>query len=121
SARLGLSPIITVVVYAMTLAQAAPGQLGARLRISSYSVWETAVFVVNVLAFVLMGLQARMIIERLSPEQRWGSLVFGLSVLAVVIVVRVAGSSSTERSWPQSGAGVPASPTALLQRIPTAP
>ena len=52
--------------------------------------WETAVFVVNVLAFVLMGLQARPIIERLSPEQRWGSLVFGLSVLAVVIVVRIA-------------------------------
>src|SRR2546423_1500292 len=37
-----------------------------------------------------MGLQARVIIERLSPEQRWGSLVFGLSVLAVVIVVRIA-------------------------------
>jgi monovalent cation/hydrogen antiporter len=90
SERLGLSPIITVVVYAMTLAQAAPGRLGARLRISSYSVWETAVFVVNVLAFVLMGLQARPIIERLSPEQRWGSLVFGLGVLAVVIVVRIA-------------------------------
>jgi monovalent cation/hydrogen antiporter len=90
SERLGLSPIITVVVYAMTLAQAAPGHLGARLRISSYSVWETAVFVVNVLAFVLMGLQARPIIERLSPEQRWGSLVFALSVLAVVIVVRIA-------------------------------
>ena len=90
SERLGLSPIITVVVYAMTLAQAAPEHLGARLRISSYSVWETAVFVVNVLAFVLMGLQARLIIERLSPEQRWGSLVFGLSVLAVVIVVRIA-------------------------------
>jgi monovalent cation/hydrogen antiporter len=73
SERLGLSPIITVVVYAMTLAQAAPGHSGARLRISSYSVWETAVFVVNVLAFVLMGLQARLIIERLSPEQRAGA------------------------------------------------
>src|ERR1700719_3115898 len=90
SERLGLSPIITVVVYAMTLAQAAPGRVGARLRISSYSVWETAVFVVNVLAFVLMGLQARPIIERLSPEQRWGSLVFALTVLAVVIAVRIA-------------------------------
>jgi CPA1 family monovalent cation:H+ antiporter len=42
-----------------------------------------------VLAFVLMGLQARPIIERLSPEQRWGSLVFGLTVLALVIVVRI--------------------------------
>jgi monovalent cation/hydrogen antiporter len=70
SERLALSPIITVVIYAMTLAQAAPGRLGARLRISSYSVWETAVFVVNVLAFVLMGLQARPIVEHLSPEQR---------------------------------------------------
>ncbi len=90
SERLTLSPIITLVVYAMTLAQAAPGRLGARLRVSSYSVWETAVFVVNVLAFVLMGLQARTIIARLSPEQRWSSLVFGLSVLAIVIVVRIA-------------------------------
>jgi CPA1 family monovalent cation:H+ antiporter len=90
SESLTLSPIITIVVYAMTLAQAAPRRLGPRLRISSYSVWETAVFVVNVLAFVLMGLQARTIIERLSPEQRWGSLVFALSVLAVVIMVRIA-------------------------------
>ena len=90
SERLTLSPIITVVVYAMTLAQATPGRLGPRLRISSYSVWETAVFVVNVLAFVLMGLQARPIIERLSPDERWGSLAFGLSVLALVILVRIA-------------------------------
>jgi monovalent cation/hydrogen antiporter len=90
SERLTLSPIITVVIYAMTLAQATPGPLGARLRISSLSVWETAVFVVNVLAFVLMGLQGRTIIDRLSPEQRWGSLVFALNVLAVVIVIRIA-------------------------------
>jgi monovalent cation/hydrogen antiporter len=90
SERLGLSPIIAVVIYAMTLAQSAPGRLGPRLRISSYSVWETAVFAVNVLAFVLIGLQARPIVESLSPEQRWGSLAFGLSVLAVVIVVRIA-------------------------------
>jgi NhaP-type Na+/H+ or K+/H+ antiporter len=57
----------------MTLAQLVPGRSGARLRISSYSVWETAVFVVNVLAFVLMGLQARPIKERLSPDERWHS------------------------------------------------
>jgi Na+/H+ antiporter len=87
--RLTLSPIITVVVYAMTLAQAAPRRSGARQRVSSYSVWETAVFIVNVLAFVLMGLQARPIIERLSDAQRWGSLLFALGVLAAVIVVRI--------------------------------
>ncbi len=89
SERLMLSPIITVVVYAMTLARAAPGRLEPRLRISSYAVWETAVFMVNVLAFVLMGLQARRIIERLSPDQVWNSLLFASGVLAIVIVVRI--------------------------------
>jgi CPA1 family monovalent cation:H+ antiporter len=90
SERLTLSPIITVVVYAMTLARGVPGRLEPRLRISSYSVWETAVFMVNVLAFVLMGLQARRIIERLSPDELWKSLFIALGVLALVIVVRIA-------------------------------
>src|ERR1700704_4682925 len=88
--RLTLSPIITVVIYAMALAQAVPRRSSARLRISSYSVWETAIFVVNVLAFVLMGLQARHIIERLSEAERLGSLLFGLSVLGIVIATRIA-------------------------------
>jgi monovalent cation/hydrogen antiporter len=90
SERLMLSPIITVVTYAMTLAQLVAGRSAPRLRVSSYSVWETAVFVVNVLAFLLMGLQARQIIERLSPEQLWGSLVSALGVLTIVIVIRIA-------------------------------
>jgi monovalent cation/hydrogen antiporter len=90
SERLTLSPIITVVVYAMTLARGVPGRLEPRLRISSYSVWETAVFMVNVLAFVLMGLQARNIIEKLSPDELSKSLFIALGVLALVIVVRVA-------------------------------
>ena len=88
--RLTLSPIITVVIYAMTLAQAVPRRSSARLRVSSYSVWETAIFVVNVLAFVLMGLQARHIIERLSEAERWGSLLVGLSILGIVIATRIA-------------------------------
>jgi monovalent cation/hydrogen antiporter len=87
--KLRLSPIIAVVTYAMVLAQDAPRISEPRQRVSSYSVWETAVFIVNVMAFVLMGLQARNIIERLSEEQRWTSLLFGLGVLATVIIVRI--------------------------------
>jgi NhaP-type Na+/H+ or K+/H+ antiporter len=89
SEQLMLSPIITVVVYAMTLARGVPGRLEPRLRVSSYAVWETAVFIVNVLAFVLMGLQARRIIERLSPDELWKSLFLALGVLGLVIVVRI--------------------------------
>jgi len=87
--RLTLSAIITVVVYAMTLAQRVSRRTEARQRISSYSVWETAIFVLNVLAFVLMGLQARHILERLSGTERTQALLIGLSVLAAVIVVRI--------------------------------
>ncbi len=62
--RLGLSAIITVVAFAMTTARHAPGRIGARHRISSYAVWEVVVFVLNVLAFVLIGLQLRDILAR---------------------------------------------------------
>ena len=88
--RIGLSAIITMVVYAMTLARAAPRRVAARNRISSYSVWETAVFVLNVLAFVLMGLQVRPILSRLSEESRLEALLLAPAVLATVILVRLA-------------------------------
>jgi CPA1 family monovalent cation:H+ antiporter len=87
--RAGLSAIVTMVVYAMTLARAAPRRIPARNRISSYSVWETAVFVLNVLAFVLMGLQARPILNRLSGESRVDAFLLAAAVLATVILVRL--------------------------------
>src|SRR4051812_37161690 len=52
--RIGLSAIITVVVFAMTLARRVAGRMNARHRITSYAVWEVAVLVLNVLAFVLI-------------------------------------------------------------------
>ncbi|MER9305236.1 sodium:proton antiporter [Mesorhizobium sp. M0293] len=87
--RLGLSAIITIVVYAMTIARTAPRRMPARNRISSYSVWETAVFVLNVLAFVLMGLQARTIVGRLAGAGQTDAFVLAGIVLAIVIVSRL--------------------------------
>jgi Na+/H+ antiporter len=88
--RVGLSAIVTMVVYAITLARSAPRTTTARNRVSSYSVWETAVFVLNVLAFVLMGLQARPILSRLSDEGRVEALLLGAAILATVILIRLA-------------------------------
>ncbi|ANT53469.1 cation:proton antiporter [Mesorhizobium amorphae] len=87
--RLGLSAIITIVVYAITIARRAPRRMSARRRVSTYSVWESAVFVLNVLAFVLMGLQARSIVGRLSGEGQGDAFLFAAAVLAVVIVARL--------------------------------
>src|SRR5690349_20617163 len=40
--RLGLSGILTIVAYAITIARRAPATTSAHLRVPSYAVWETA-------------------------------------------------------------------------------
>jgi len=88
--RLGLSAIITMVAYAMTIAQRVGGRMNARQRIASYAVWDVAVLVLNVLAFVLIGLQLRSILSRVhGGEWRTYALCAG-AVCATVIVVRIA-------------------------------
>ncbi len=87
--RIGLSAIITIVVYAITIARTAPRRMSARRRVSSYSVWELAVFVLNVLAFVLMGLQARSIVARLSGDGQGEAFLFAATVLLAVVVARL--------------------------------
>ena len=68
--RVGLSPVLTVVCFAVTAARWAPARTPARLRLPSYAVWETVVFVINVLAFVFIGLQIRPILGSLEPAVR---------------------------------------------------
>ena len=61
--RLGLSPVLTIVIYGMTLGRFAPAHNPASIRVPSYAVWDTAVMVLNALAFVLIGLQLRPILK----------------------------------------------------------
>jgi Na+/H+ antiporter len=87
--RLRLSPIISVVAFGMTLGKYAPGRSAPRDRVQSYAVWGAVVFTLNVLAFFLMGLQARGILDRLSGPALIHALQFAGIVLALVIAVRV--------------------------------
>src|SRR5262245_11059112 len=88
--RLGLSSVLTMVTFAIAVARRAPESTPARLRIPSYAVWDTAVFVLNVLAFVFIGLQIRPILADLDPGMRARYLFVAGAVLLTVIVVRVA-------------------------------
>lgn len=87
--RLHLSAVLAVVVYAMVIAARGPDRQQARDRVRSYAVWEAAVFLLNVVAFMLMGLQARDIVGRLDPSQTWEAFGFAGAVLATVIGVRI--------------------------------
>lgn len=87
--RLGLSGILTMVAFAMTMASGGGPQIPARMRVPIWAVWETVVFVLNALAFVLIGLQLRPIWERLGTgEARLQALGVALAVLVVAIVTR---------------------------------
>jgi NhaP-type Na+/H+ or K+/H+ antiporter len=88
--RLGLSPIMAVVALAATAARYAPERTSARGRVNTNAVWSIVVFVLNVLAFLLMGLQARIILTQLPAETLHDDLRFAGIVLGLVIVVRFA-------------------------------
>ena len=88
--RIGLSGVLTVVCYAVAVARRAPELTPARIRIPSYAVWETAVFVLNVLAFVFIGLQIRPILAALGPAEYLPYVYVAGAVLVTVIVVRFA-------------------------------
>ena len=88
--RIGLSGVLTMVCYAIAVARTAPERIPARIRIPSYAVWETVVFVLNVLAFVFIGLQLRPILETLEPAARGQYFVVAGITLVTVIVVRIA-------------------------------
>ncbi len=113
--RLQLSAVLAVVAFSMTLGQYMPGRQTPHDRMVSYAVWEVAGFLLNVLAFLLLGLQARGIVERLSLAQFWGALGFALAVLGTVILARIAWVVIyylLTRAWARWAGGQPAPPFA---------
>src|SRR6185295_19595782 len=88
--RLGLSAVLTMFCFAVFVARSAPARTPARMRVPSYAVWETAVFLLNVLAFVFIGLQIRPILDSLEPATRGRYFAVAAAVVVTVIVVRIA-------------------------------
>jgi CPA1 family monovalent cation:H+ antiporter len=88
--RLHLSGIITMVVFAMAASRRAPEVMPARIRIPSWAVWEVAVFVLNVLAFILVGFQLRSIAARVGGATGVRYAAVATAVCAAVILARIA-------------------------------
>lgn len=88
--RLHLSGILTVVVFAMASARRAAVVTPARVRIPSYAVWDFAVFVLNVLAFILVGFQLKAILGRSDMPTRIEYTGVGAAVCVATILSRIA-------------------------------
>jgi Na+/H+ antiporter len=88
--HIGLSAVLTMVAYAITVARQAPERIPARSRIPAYAVWETVVFALNILAFIFIGLQIRPILGTLEADETGRYLAVAGAVLLTVIAVRLA-------------------------------
>jgi CPA1 family monovalent cation:H+ antiporter len=87
--RIHLSPVLCLVAFAMSIARSAGPHRAPRMRVHSFAVWDSVVFLLNVLAFLLMGLQARMIVGGMTPERFAAAMAFAGIVVAAVILVRL--------------------------------
>ena len=87
--RLHLSGIITSVVFAMLASRRAPAILPARIRIPAWAVWEVAVFVLNILAFILVGFQLKSIAERVTGATRERYVIVAAVVCVATILARI--------------------------------
>jgi CPA1 family monovalent cation:H+ antiporter len=88
--RLGLSGVLAAVTAGVVVGWAAPRIMESDTRLRGRAVWEFLVFVLNGLAFILIGLQ----VSQIRAGLRDGSLVSASMVAAIValtvIVVRLA-------------------------------
>jgi monovalent cation/hydrogen antiporter len=87
--QLRLSGIITTVVFAMAASRRAPEIMPARIRIPTWAVWEVAVFVLNVLAFILVGFQLKSIVARVSGATGARYAAFAAAVTVAAILARI--------------------------------
>jgi len=111
---IGLSGILTLVAFAMTMARRGGPQMPARMRVPIFAVWEAAVFVLNAFAFVMIGMQLRPIWERLDAGgARADALAVAALVLAVTITARFAWvmSYNALRRWRHDRTGKGTRPT----------
>ena len=88
--HLQLSAVLAEVSFAMVLARSAAITSAPRIRVHSYAVWSSVVFVLNVFAFLIMGMQAKGIIGRMPTGELEESLEFAGIAVAACVAVRMA-------------------------------
>ena len=114
--RLHLSGILTMVVFAMAVSRPAAQTIPARIRVPSYAVWEVAVFVLNVLAFILVGFQLRQIVQRATWTNYLGVAAAVCVAVIVARIVWVSGAAAVSRWRCREGSGRPVRSSALADK-----
>ena len=87
---LEVSGVLAVVTAGIVLGRAAPRILSSDTRVLASGVWQMAIFVLNGLVFILIGLQLPTILDTISAERTVSELVLlALAVSGTVIAMRL--------------------------------
>ncbi len=89
------SGVLAAVTCGVYVGWQAPRISTARMRLQGYAVWDTLVFLLNALLFVLIGLQLPVILDGLSGMSTLTLIGYGTAVSAAVIVTRLVWQHTT--------------------------
>jgi len=87
--RLHVSGVLAVVTAGLIQGRAVPHLWNAKVRIEATAFWDTVVFVLNALIFVLIGLQLRSIVAGLSAFSRETVVDAVFATLAAAVGIRI--------------------------------
>jgi CPA1 family monovalent cation:H+ antiporter len=88
--RLGVSGVLAVVTAGLIINRFTPVVLVPQTRLRAYGFWETLVFGVNAMLFMLVGLQLRSVVEHLSDTPWYVLGGYALVVITTLVIVRAA-------------------------------
>ena len=83
------SGVLAAVTCGIYLGWQAPRISTARMRLQGYAVWDTLVFLLNALLFVLIGLQLPVVLDGLSDFDPVTLVGYAVAVSAAVILTRL--------------------------------
>src|SRR5712675_1930643 len=86
--RLHVSGILAVVIAGMIYGWHAPQILRGRMRLQALPVWETVVFILNGVLFMLIGLQLPQVIHALAPSSAIRIVKLATVVVSGIVLVR---------------------------------
>jgi CPA1 family monovalent cation:H+ antiporter len=88
--RLGCSGVLAAVTCGIFVGWRAPHIARASMRLQGFAVWETLVFLLNALLFVLIGLQLRLILDGLDHSSPLALIGQAIAITVTVTLTRIA-------------------------------
>src|SRR5919199_381585 len=86
---IGASGVLATVTGGIYMGIRGPQIPPARTRLQGYFVWDILDFIINAILFVLIGLQLRAVVDRLSGSSAITLGVYALAVTGVVVGIRL--------------------------------